>query len=211
MPHIYPLEGQKHFHLTKELTDLGGTRGYNFRLGIAWDGEHYFEVAEDEDGLKLYRQWLSLHGDTSQDGQDVDEQDPEPLQSPQDAGSRESAPDDPAAEPGPGPETDAPSDTVPDDPAAEPGPGPEADAPVEVPESPQDASTSGNEARDSSDDTVTEPPAESEVDSAAETAESTQGTDGEADEADSDETAKAEPASSGTTRKRSAKNSTRRP
>jgi hypothetical protein len=59
MPHIYPLQGQKHNDLTQELTTLGGTRQETFRLAFAWDGEHYFEVTENDEGIELYEKWIA--------------------------------------------------------------------------------------------------------------------------------------------------------
>lgn len=62
MSHIYPIEGQKHFDLHAELTDLGGQDKQTFRLAFAWDGEHFMEVTDDTAGVELYRKWIELHG-----------------------------------------------------------------------------------------------------------------------------------------------------
>lgn len=64
MSHIYPIEGQKHFDLHAELSDLGGKDKQTFRLAFAWDGEHFMEVTDDDAGVDLYLKWIELHGGT---------------------------------------------------------------------------------------------------------------------------------------------------
>lgn len=62
MSHIFPIEGQKHFDLHAELTELGGKEKETFRLAFAWDGEHFMEVTDDAAGTELYGKWVELHG-----------------------------------------------------------------------------------------------------------------------------------------------------
>lgn len=63
MPHIFPLQGQKHTDVTRELTNLGGARQETFRLAFAWDGTHFFELTENEEGVALYEKWINVQVD----------------------------------------------------------------------------------------------------------------------------------------------------
>lgn len=52
MPNIYLPDDVKHWEFSQTLTDLGGDPHTDFRLSIAWDGQHYFEVTDE-----LYGTW----------------------------------------------------------------------------------------------------------------------------------------------------------
>lgn len=64
MSYIYPSGELKHFELKSELVALGGEDKETFRFAIAWDGEHYFELTENDAGHELYDAWINAHGGT---------------------------------------------------------------------------------------------------------------------------------------------------
>jgi hypothetical protein len=195
MSYIFPILAQRHYELKAELIELGGKDKETFRFGIAWDGEHYFELTENQAGHDLYDAWLISHGgtpspwDDSTDPADttVDDVELTPEASTDDEPDQHVTKETsktPAAEP--------PAESTPDDTAA-------AEEPADTTSSavPEGAANDDEAAQTAADDT----------------AESTEGSTRDSDDhfaEESGESPSTGSTTSGTTRKRSAKNSTRR-
>lgn len=186
MSHIFPLEGQRHFNVSSELTSLGGNSNENFRLAYAWDGEHYFEIPDNTDGDTLFDKWVEFHGGDPTN--DATAGDPEQLdgEAPADSADPTGTPAAPALA---APATDADSTTDNTDDASNP-------TTTEPPaESTQDDAAAVKEP--ATDDAAADEAAPDNPKTRASTH-------------SADTTKKAGSTTSGTTRKRSAKNSNRR-
>lgn len=198
MSYIYPLEGQRHFDVKAELTELGGKDKETFRLSFAWDGEHFFELTENDAGHELFDKWVTKHDGTPQPW-DASEGGDEGGSEPGDIATEPDAPSEPitavSADEGSTLDT-APADRTPkteDDSASEPPAEPDTDSAADANDNAENASPKNVKA-------VSAPDADDESANDSEI--------GSDEDASAD--AKAYSTSSGTTRKRSAKNSTRR-
>lgn len=194
MSYIYPLEGQRHFDVKAELTELGGKDKETFRLSFAWDGEHFFELTENDAGHELFDKWVTKHDGTPQPWDASDGSD-ESGSEPGDITTEPGAPSEPitavSADEGFTPNA-APADRTPkttDDSASEPPAEPDNGSAADANDNAENASQKNVKA-------VSAPDADDESANDSEIG--------------SGEDAKANSTSSGTTRKRSAKNSTRR-
>lgn len=183
MSHIYPVEGQKHFELRQELTDLGGKEKETFRFAVAWDGEHFMEITDDTSGTELYEKWIELHGGAGDEH----------------GGSETATPDEPSTD-----DSAETSDAVTDETLGNKLDSSQ-DETAQNPDRP-----AAEEDKRSTDENTAEPPGQPSQEDEPAAAEAPDASDTESDSDDFTADTEAEAKSSGTTRKRSAKNSTRR-